>query len=92
MTEVVVYRVPWCPFCVAAANQLRRAGACLTEVDVSYDPEKRHWLREVTGQCTVPQIFVNGSYVGGLPELVEARRTERLHGLLAERPRARSAV
>src|SRR6478609_2838437 len=63
--DVVIYRTPYCPYCVRAAMLLKGKGVAFREVDVSDDPEARERLVRETGQRTVPQIFINGASVGG---------------------------
>jgi glutaredoxin 3 len=46
-------------------------GLVYTEVDVTFDNEKRREMMERARQRTVPQIFVDGSPVGGFRELAE---------------------
>ena len=69
--DVVIYTTRICGYCVAAKRLLEREELPFKEVDVSGDPEKRAWLVEVTGRRTVPQIFINGSPIGGYTELRE---------------------
>jgi glutaredoxin 3 len=66
---VVVYLTPICPYCRMATRLLRARGIAFESVDVSGDGAARAWLREVTGQHTVPQIFIHGESVGGYTEL-----------------------
>ena len=81
--EVVMYRTRFCPYCVRAEQLLVRKNAQLTQVDVAGDWEKRRWLAEVTGQGTVPQIFINGEHVGGHDDLVALDRAGKLDPMLA---------
>jgi glutaredoxin 3 len=84
--EVVMYRTPFCPYCMRAAQLLSRKGAQVREVDVSDDPEKRDWLMEVTRMRTVPQIFINGAPVGGFDDIAALDRRGALDQLLSEAP------
>lgn len=72
--EVVVYRTPYCGYCVMAARLLSSHGVPFREVDVSGDMERRRWLMRVTGQRTVPQIFVGERSIGGYRELAALLR------------------
>ncbi|MEB2312614.1 MAG: glutaredoxin 3 [Sorangiineae bacterium] len=84
MAEVIMYRTPYCPYCVRAKALLERKRVPFTEIDVSGDREKRAWLIETTGQRTVPQIFINGRPVGGCDDLHALERAGKLDALLAE--------
>ena len=52
-----------------AARLLTSAGVEFEEIDVSGDWEQRRWLARVSGQRTVPQIFVGETSIGGYSEL-----------------------
>ncbi len=82
--DVVLYRTPWCGFCVRAAELLGKKGVPFKEVDVSDDMGRRRWLAQVTGQRTVPQIFINDRPIGGCTELFRLERAGTLDGMLAE--------
>ncbi|MCK6569764.1 glutaredoxin 3 [Myxococcota bacterium] len=69
MVPVTLYTTPICPYCVAAKRFLDKKGVPYTEVDVSGDDARRQWLVEVTGQRTVPQIFVGETSIGGYTDL-----------------------
>jgi glutaredoxin 3 len=84
--DVVVYRTPYCPYCVRAAMLLERKGVKFREVDVSNDPEARERLLRETGQRTVPQIFINGASVGGYDDIALLDRRGALDPLLREAP------
>jgi glutaredoxin 3 len=92
IAEVVIYRTPFCPYCMRAANLLGRKGAVVRQVDVSGDPDARGWLREATRQRTVPQIFINGASVGGYDDIASLDRRGVLDQLLGEAPLARDVA
>jgi glutaredoxin 3 len=81
--DVVIYRTATCPYCVSAARLLTRKGVEFTEIDVTNDPERRSWLVSVTGQRTVPQIFIHDQPIGGYSELAELERRGALSSLIA---------
>ena len=74
-----------------AARLLKQLGLEFEEVDVSGDHERRRWLLAVSGQRTVPQIFVNGHSVGGFDDLSALVRRGELPELLARAPVAEPA-
>ena len=85
--DVVMYRTRFCPYCMRAAELLRRKGVAFREVDVSDDPDTRERLVEQTGQYTVPQIFINGVSVGGFDDISALDRRSLLDPMLRESPR-----
>ena len=66
----VVYGTKTCPFCALAKEELEMRGLPFEWVDLK---EIGKTAKEVTGRDvkTVPQIYLNGEYVGGYDELME---------------------
>jgi len=81
--NVVIYVTPWCGFCMRAVQLLESRGIAFAKFDVSGDHEARAWLRERTGQSTVPQIFSSGRSIGGFDELRQLDREGELVATLA---------
>ena len=86
--DVVMYRTPYCPYCVRAKMLLERKGVAFTEIDVAGDWERRAWLAQVTRRRTVPQIFINGVPIGGFDDMALLERSGKLDALLASEPDA----
>ena len=85
MTKIILYTAPYCGYCRAAKHLLTKKGAAFTEIDVSDDLALRQeMIDRAYGRRTVPQIFINGSHVGGYEELAELERAAKLDPLLAE--------
>ncbi len=82
MSEVVLYTTAVCPYCVAAKNFLKSKGASYSEVRVDTDPEARARMMERTKRTSVPQIFINGTHVGGYDDMVALDRAGGLMPLL----------
>jgi len=59
---------PGCPYCARAKEMLRQRGMDLEEVVLGRDATIRS-VRAMTGKETVPQVFVEGRYIGGSEEL-----------------------
>jgi glutaredoxin 3 len=72
--DVVVYTAPNCFFCVRARRLLAEKGIPFRDVDVATLGDGRRTLREQTGRTSVPQIFINGDFVGGYMELAQLAR------------------
>lgn len=83
--KIVMYRTPWCPYCVRAEQLLRQKGVAFEQIDVSGDHERRLWLRQASGQSTVPQIFIDDAPIGGCDELMALEHSGQLDALLGER-------
>jgi len=69
MKSVKIYLTEWCPFCTRARALLDRKEISYEAIDVDGDLSTRRWLREVTGQRTVPQVFIGDEPIGGFTEL-----------------------
>jgi glutaredoxin 3 len=83
MARVVIYTTQYCPYCVQAKRLLKQKGVSFDEVDVSGDPELRRTMTEKSGgRMTVPQIFVNDSWIGDCDGIYALDRAGRLDGLL----------
>jgi len=84
MTRIILYTMPYCGYCRAAKHLLTEKGAAFTEIDVSGDLALRQeMIDRAYGRRTVPQIFINGTHVGGYDELAELERAAKLDPLLA---------
>jgi glutaredoxin 3 len=77
-----MYTTAMCPYCVAAKNFLKSRGAAWTEVRVDTDASQRALMWEKTKRSSVPQIFINGTHVGGYDDLVALDRSGGLKPML----------
>jgi len=82
MPRVEIYTKKNCAYCVRAKALLKRKGVPFQEVDAEARDELRTWLAEVTGQKTVPQIFVDGRPLGGFDDIDALDREGRLEPIL----------
>ena len=83
MKPVVIYTTPICGFCHAAKRLLDGKGVTYEEIDVMRDSEKKQEMMQKAGRHTVPQIFIDGTHVGGCDELYELERAGKLDPMLA---------
>jgi glutaredoxin-like protein len=74
--DVSVFSRDGCPYCVNAKQELRKAGIPFEELVLNRDFTEQT-LRAVANATTVPQVFVNGTHIGG-SEAVSAWLSERL--------------
>ena len=87
MAEITIYTTQMCPYCYRAKKLLSGKGAAFTEIDVAMDAAKRNeMMARAGGRHTVPQIFINGTHVGGCDDLVALERAGRLDPLLGAAP------
>ena len=62
--QVAIFTREGCSFCAKAKEALTKAGLDYVEVPLSHQTRSRI-IGAVTGEQTVPQIFINGNYIGG---------------------------
>ena len=71
MQAVKMYTTAVCPYCIRAKQILKSKGVeQIEEIRVDTDPDIRIKMMELTGQRTVPQIFIGETHVGGPDDLV----------------------
>ena len=71
MQPVKMYTTAVCPYCIRAKQILKSKGVeQIEEIRVDTDPDIRIKMMELTGQRTVPQIFIGETHVGGHDDLV----------------------
>ena len=84
MASIEVYTTPYCPYCVAAKELLRRKGADFVEINVAGNRQLRAQMVErAGGRMTVPQIFIGETHVGGCDDLYALDHAGGLDPLLA---------
>jgi len=80
--EIIVYSTRVCPYCVAAKNLLTSKNLEYQEIMIDQDPKQRAIMMEKSGRTSVPQIFINGTHVGGFDDLSAKVRNNELEDLL----------
>lgn len=74
---------PQCGFSANAVNILRACGAeDVFTVNVLEDPEIRQGIKEYANWPTIPQLYVNGEFVGGSDIMTEMYKSGELAQLL----------
>lgn len=83
MAKIEIYTTPWCGYCARAKAVLNRKGLAFEEIDVSTTPGARdQMIARAEGRRTVPQIFVDGRYLGDSDALVALDRAGQLDAML----------
>ena len=84
MAEIEIFTQPYCPYCARAVALLQSKGVAFNEIDAPHGtPERRAAIERSGGRTTVPQIFINGTPIGGCDDLMALDRAGRLDPLLA---------
>ena len=74
--------VPQCGFSMRTAQILQSYGASLKAYDVLADEEIRQGIKEFTNWPTIPQVFINGEFVGGCDIVTELHNNGDLKKML----------
>ena len=85
MARVRMYSTRVCPYCIRAEKLLAKKGVAddqIEKIRVDEFPERREEMMRITGQRSVPQIFIGDRHVGGFDELAELEADGELEGLL----------
>jgi glutaredoxin 3 len=84
LPKVEIYTKLTCGFCYRAKKLLEMKKVPYEEYSVDVGGAKKAEMVERTGgRMTVPQIFINGQYVGGCDELMALEYQGKLDELLA---------
>jgi glutaredoxin 3 len=79
---IEIYTQDWCPYCVRAKTLLERKGAAFTEINAPGGSKERAESEARSGRSSVPQIFIDGTHIGGCDDLMALDRSGKLDGLL----------
>ncbi len=76
-------QAPMCGFSASASQILKLCGVeNFHSVDVLQDPEIRQGIKEYANWPTIPQLYVNGEFVGGADIMKEMYQSGDLQKLL----------
>jgi glutaredoxin 3 len=78
MPNVEIYTKSWCPFCARAKDDLDAMGVTYNEIDVTTDTVKELEMVARSERHTVPQIFIDGTHLGGSDDLRAAQASGEL--------------
>ena len=79
MPDIEIYTKDWCGYCRAAKSLLDRLGYQYRDIDVTHDMATyRAMVARADGRTTVPQVFIDGTGVGGYTELSALARMNKL--------------
>ncbi len=83
MADVVIYTTPFCPYCSRAKRLLDSKGVTYEEIDLYMQPGRRdEMVQRAEGRTTVPQIFIDGTPVGGSDDIHALDRAGKLNPML----------
>ncbi|MBW4460338.1 MAG: Grx4 family monothiol glutaredoxin [Nodosilinea sp. WJT8-NPBG4] len=74
--------MPQCGFSNNVVQILNVLGAPFETVDVLADPDIRQGIKEYSNWPTIPQVYVNGEFVGGSDILIELYQNGKLQEMV----------
>ncbi|KAJ3375678.1 hypothetical protein GGF31_002882 [Allomyces arbusculus] len=83
---VVVFSKSYCPYCVKAKDTLKALGQAFTALEldqIDNGAAIQAHLLELTGQRTVPNIFIKQQHIGGCSDLLDLKAAGKLKSMLA---------
>ncbi len=84
MPNVTIYSGPGCPYCDRAKALLKSKGIAFEDINVRVDAEKfDEMLAKSNGRKTIPQIFINGTHIGGCDDLYALNSAGKLDAMLS---------
>jgi monothiol glutaredoxin len=89
-TPVVLYMkgspvFPQCGFSAAVVQILGHLGVKFKGVDVLADPQIREGIKEFSSWPTIPQLYVQGEFIGGCDIIREMYETGELQQVLEQK-------
>ncbi len=77
--KIEIFSTPQCAYCDAAKKLLDDKGLAYTNLDVMSEPAiLADFKRRLPRVKAVPQIFIDGEYIGGYEDLCRRDHTGRL--------------
>ncbi|KAK3415282.1 hypothetical protein EUGRSUZ_H00830 [Eucalyptus grandis] len=85
---VVVYSKSWCSYSSEVKSLFKRLGVDPLVIELDelgpQGPQLQKVLERLTGQHTVPNVFIGGQHIGGCTDTVKLHRNGELEPLLSE--------
>lgn len=78
---VVVFSKSYCPYCTKTKSLLTSLGQNFKLYELNEIPQGSTWqagLQQLTGQRTVPNVFINGKHIGGNSDVQELHAQGKL--------------
>ncbi len=84
MARIKVYSTGICPICDKTKSLLTKWGIAYDDVRVDQDQANLREFSQVTnGARTVPQITIDGKWIGGFTELTELHMDDELDDFMS---------
>ncbi|KEH42430.1 putative thioredoxin-disulfide reductase [Medicago truncatula] len=85
---VVVYSKSWCSYCSEVKSLFKKLGTQPLVIELDelgpQGPQLQKLLERITGQYTVPNVFIGGQHIGGCTDTLKLYRKGDLETLLSD--------
>ncbi|EPZ36542.1 glutaredoxin type 1 [Rozella allomycis CSF55] len=85
--NVMIFSKSYCPYCKKAKKLFENINVSYFALELDQESngsEIQNELAKMTGQTTVPNIFIKGNHLGGCDDTYEAFNSGKLQKLLKE--------
>lgn len=73
---------PQCGFSASVVEVFKRLGADIHDVNVLADASIRQGIKDFSNWPTIPQVYINGKFIGGRDIVVEMYESQELKPLV----------
>jgi len=85
MARITIYSTGRCPICDKTKTLLKKWSIDFDEVRIDLDRSKLREFSDITrGARTVPQLTIDGKWIGGFNELTEMHMDGKLDSMMEE--------
>ncbi len=77
--------MPQCGFSAGVSTLLSDLGVTYKDINVLADPELRQGIKDFTNWPTIPQLYIDGEFIGGFDIVKEMAEEGELQALLKEK-------
>ena len=82
---------PQCGFSARAVEILKKCGVEFKDVNVLADPSVRQGIKDFSNWPTIPQVYIDGKFVGGSDILMDMFQSGELQKMLTEQAQGASS-
>ncbi len=82
MKQIKIYTKYYCPYCAKAKTLLDSKGVKYEEIELEKKHPERKIDLEKKGKTTVPQIVIDGEWIGGCDDIHALDRDGKLDEIL----------
>ena len=82
---IKIYTATWCGPCHSAKSLLKELNLEYDEINIEEENISREQLYKISGNYTVPQIFINDQCIGGFTQLLHLHQNNKLNKILNDK-------